>query len=540
MKILLVAEKEGTAIHRLCKMTAASAPWHQFRIVCVHPKRPNATQLAQFESGLAWCDLIDFRYWRTAELLHTMYDISKPGILTHYNPYDLHRSDWMNYKLNIVVNSEQVKILKQVCSLIPLPIDLDFWQYTPDDKYRSYGPDRVIMVANRIEGKKGVLEVAQACHELGIEFRLVGNISDQEYFDRVVAAGGEQMQFFHNVSDEELRAIYRMSTIHVCNSVDGYESGTMPILEAMACGIPVLTRNVGHVPDLYDGRNMLVRSGQPADVAELKQCLNEMLKDEKRLIEMRRSGYSALRRRTLDIYGLQYSKIYHRIHSPKEDLVSVVMPISDGPERWMKSVAAVFASEYKNIELILCDDSEGIKVLLNKETIDQFRKNSGMTIKYRYTAMYRPKYIKTEGAEGFVKTYGLARARNAGIMEAEGKYVCFIDDQIVVDPGTITAFVARMKPNVWLWGVKNGSKKGFVENLSMTNREDIIRIGGFCEQITQYGGMTQEVRKRAELNGIQFELVETATGHRDGKSRSRWTRQRDIATSKAQCYKLYG
>lgn len=535
MKILLVAEKEGTAIHRLCEMTVKSAPWHEFRIVCVHPKRPNQLQLKEFSDGMDWCDIIDFRYWRTAELMRSMFDITKPMMLTHYNPYNIKLTPVADYKINVVVNTEQQKLIRNAPStLIPLPIDLDFWKFQDPKRFRTHeGGDRVLMVANRIEGKKGIEEVARACNELGIEFRLVGNISDNDYFERVKKAGGDHFVFFQNISNEELRSIYWMSSIHVCNSIDGYESGTMPILEAMATGCPVLTRNVGHVPDIFDGRNMVVRMGDVNDVEEIKRHLSEMLADSKHLLEIRNEARFALRRRGLELYGWQYSRLYHRLVS-QDHLVSVVMPICGNPERWMRAAAAVLTSDYHDIELILCDDSIPEDVEVNAQTIKDFRHSTGATIKHIPTATF-----KRIGDE-YVKVYGIANARNAGIREAEGRYICFVDDQIEIDSHTITAFTERIRPATWLWGIKDGVRKGFVENLSMVYRDDIIRIGSFSSQITQYGGMTQEVRRRAELNKITFELVEGAIGTRVSKSSSKHGKAREIALSKAQCYKLFG
>lgn len=530
MKILLVAEKEGTAIHRLCQMTVRSTPWHEFKIVCVHPKRANLMQVKAFEEGLNWCDLIDFRYWRTAELLYTMYDIVKPAMLTHYNPYDMKRAQWLQYKKNVVVNKEQQAKLRGSI-VIPLPVDLDFWTYQSEQRYRMNKPDNVIMVSNRIEGKKGVLEVAQACAKIGLKFVLVGDISDPTYFEKIQAVEGLNMEFHHRIPDEKLRDLYHQASLHVCNSIDNYESGTMPILEAMACGVPVLTRRVGHVPDIFDGRNMIVHTGEPSDVENLVTQIREALAYNNLLLEMRREARFALRRRGLDLYGWEYSKMYHSVYS-SDGLVSIVMPISGPPDTWMETAAAALTSNYPNKELILIDDSVDSGPI-NHATVSVFRSRTGATIKYFSTTTF-------EFLEGkMVKTYGLARARNKGILEAEGKYIMFVDDKIKIDSQAIRKFVERMKPNTWLWGVKDNFKKGFVENFSMIHRSDIVRIGGFSDWITQYGGMTQEVRRRAELNKINFEMVEEATAIRISKSRSKWTKQKEIAKSKSQCYKLY-
>lgn len=183
MKILLVAEKEGTAIHRLCVQLQKSAWWHSFRIVCVHPKRPNPAQILEFERGMQWADVIDFEYWKTADLLTDMYEIKKPMILSHHNPYDLQRSAWTKYKVNVVSNSEQQRLMRVPSTRIDLPVDLDYWAFEPQERERG-GTEglqyEVIMVQNRIEGKKGALPVAEACKQLGIKMLLVGDVSDPD------------------------------------------------------------------------------------------------------------------------------------------------------------------------------------------------------------------------------------------------------------------------------------------------------------------------------------------------------------------------
>lgn len=526
MKILLVAEKEGTAIHKLCVMTAKAAPWHEYRIVCVHPKRPNAEQIRDFSEGLAWADLIDFRYWRTAEMLKTMFTITKPNILTHYNPYDLTRFGWQSYGKNIVVNNEQKHTLKGLAKLIPLPVDLDFWEYPQDGEHqKTY---HVIMVANRIEGKKGVREVAQACFELGLNMALVGSVSDPTYFDELMGKYGKNISFFQQIPDEDLRQLYYNSMIHICNSIDNFESGTMPILEAMSCGTPVLTRKVGHVQDLFNGRNMVVRKGKSDDIEDLKTNITNLINDPVALKELKYEGRFSLRYAGLEIYGMRYSKLYHEILH-KEPLVSVVMPVADTILSWKQTLANILAQTYPSLELLICDDGE----IDNLPYIEEIRKTTSIPIKYFRVATYE--YIDNS----LVKTYGLARARNKGILEAEGQYLCFIDDRMTPETDAIERFAERINERTWLWGIKDGVKKGFVENFSFIARKDIISIGNFNEMITQYGGMTQEVRKRAEINKIRFEMVEDAKVNTSHKSRNRWMKNKDIAKSKMQCYKLY-
>lgn len=527
MRILIVTDKKGTAIDRLAHMTAVAAPWHSYDIVDVHPKRPDPGQLARFEAAMKTCDVIDFRYWKTAEMLHQRYEITKPRILTHYNPYDLTRAPWQRYGVNVIVNDEQHRIMKHSGTVIPLPVDLDFWDYQPYTKGTVKKYD-IIMVSNRIEAKKGVLPVVQMAHDLGQHMVLVGAVSDPEYFQKCLDAGGTFLDVKLGVTDEDLRELYHNSMMHICNSIDNFESGTMPILEAMACGTPVLTRRVGHVPDLLNGRNLIVRKGAPEDIEDLKKTYSEAVNDGAFMESMALEARHSLRYRGLEIYGWNYSKIYHQVRS-REELVTVVVATARPPEQWQKTMAHILAQNREDMEIIVCDDSDIPEK--NMAMIDELRKQTPFTLKFYATAQY---YKTGE------KVYGLGHARNKGIMEAEGKWICVIDDRQEPAIDAVSQFYARKKRGTWLWGVKDNIKKGFVENFSFVAREDIVKIGMFSDMITQYGGMTQEIRRRAELNGILFELVESATAHPGFKSSSRWNKFSSIAKSKSQCYKLYG
>lgn len=534
MRVLMIVDKQGTAIDRLAQITKNNNPHHDIRVLAVHPKRPDRTSLAIFEQELKSCDVIDFRYWKSAELLRSMYSINKPCVLTHYNPYDLGKSNWSNYNANIVVNNEQQMVMKHAARTIPLPVDVFYWDFTPTEQYKKN--TRICMVANRIEAKKGILPVAMACKQLGYKMDLVGNISDPAYFEEVMRS--DAVEFHQNIADLQLKAIYSRAAIHVCNSVDNFETGTMPMLEAMSAGVPVMTRRVGHAPDLFDGKNMEMRIGDVHDVAQITEILKSLMDDEQLRLDMREAAWQTVKNRNVEVYARTYSKIYWEILGP-QPLVSVIIPTCDRTVVFAKALESAIADPYPKKEIVVVDDGEEpdtASFLLSLK--EMMRKNDdipSVTIKYFSTALYE----KSTGE--YRKTYGLGHARNKAILEAEGKYIFFMDERMHIELGTICRFVEVAEKNtkdVWYWGVKDGAKKGFVENLSFVTRSTILRIGGFSEQITQYGGMTQEVRKRAEKNGITLSMVPDAQATSIIKSSGKRNKKRDVVKSKIQCYKL--
>lgn len=532
MKVTLIADKEKTAIHRLCEYTKKSLPQHEFRIVCFHPKRPSQQQIEEVEAAIRWCDLVDFRYWKSADVIRGLTDVKKPMLLTHYNPYDITKKSWADYKINVVVNAEQAQLMRGQSYRIPLPVDLEYWKFNQD-----FSEDRMkvaIMVANRIEAKKGVLPVAEATHAAGMKLILVGRPSDPEYLQRVLAL--PNVEFHEGISDDHLRQLYNRAGIHVCNSVDGFESGTMPILESMSIGVPVLTRRVGHVPDLANGKNMVVRRGLPENVTELVEILKQMQGDLEWMKRMRNDAWYTVKSRCLETYGRKYSQLYWKAML-KKPLVSVVIPTFNRVEVLAKNIGHLAAQEWEHFEVIVCDDGS---TDATREFVRQAAQelSSRMTIKYISTALYSFNPNAETIKELFPKTYGIAHARNMGILQAEGQYLLFIDDRLAADPKAIAAFMEHAGEKNWQWGIKDTARKGFVENFSFISRQAIINIGGFSDMITQYGGMTQEVRKRAEINGISFNICVDAQAASLVKSGSRWRKLQDIAKSKAQCYAL--
>ena len=76
------------------------------------------------------------------------------------------------------------------------------------------------------------------------------------------------------VPEDELPALYRNATAFVYPSL--YEGFGMPVIEAMACGTPVLTSNVSALPELADGAAVLV---DPLDEGALAEAMHALATD---------------------------------------------------------------------------------------------------------------------------------------------------------------------------------------------------------------------------------------------------------------------
>lgn len=524
LKVVAVVDKVDTALDRLAK---GVEPYHTNidYVVCdVHPKRPDAHQLEKFVTEASTADVIDFQYFRSAMALIDTFPWLKEKklILTHNNPYSIKESNWDEFDHVVANNHDMKKNLEKLMhnpaerlTHIPLTVDHTFWTFNQD-----WQPENsVLMVANRIESKKGILEAAIAAGNLGMKFVLVGAISDRNYFNEILQSG--TVEFHEQIPDEKLRELYYKAKIHICNSIDNFESGTLPILEAMMCGTPVLTRMVGHVPDLYNEENLMILDSTPDEVESIMAKIEEMLEDPKRLENQRQSAWNTAKNFNNERRAYLYQKLYRKVLNDSQP-VSVVVPIYDKPEVIRACLNAIAEQTYENIEVIVVDDSGDI---VGWSLVDEFSK----------TVSFPVRYIETYGVNS---DYGLARARNEGAIYATGEVLVFCDQRQIMEPDCVKELVANLVPKTWVYGNKGGGKRDFVENLSAIYRQDFMDFGMFNERMDAYGGLSQETRTRAKRQGIRLNYVETAKATPMGKSSNKYRKRDEIIRSKNRLFMM--
>lgn len=107
------------------------------------------------------------------------------------------------------------------------------------------------------------------------------------------------------VDDAELDALYRGADAFAYLSL--HEGFGLPIVEAMARGVPVITSNVSALPEVAAGAALLV---DPVDVEAIANALRRVLTDPALADDLRRRGreraatltWAATARATLDVY----------------------------------------------------------------------------------------------------------------------------------------------------------------------------------------------------------------------------------------------
>ncbi len=133
---------------------------------------------------------------------------------------------------------------------------------TPLAAASAFGPDgaraegEYVLAVATLEPRKNLARLAEATRKLGVELRVVG-----ERGWGGVEVAGEGVRWLGRLQDDELAALYRGASVFAYPSL--YEGFGMPLLEAMACGAPVVTSRGGATEEVAGDAAVLA---DPLDV----------------------------------------------------------------------------------------------------------------------------------------------------------------------------------------------------------------------------------------------------------------------------------
>ncbi|HTS05707.1 MAG TPA: glycosyltransferase family 1 protein [Candidatus Eisenbacteria bacterium] len=105
-----------------------------------------------------------------------------------------------------------------------------------------------------------------------------------------------EVRFLGRVPEEDLPELYSGASVFVFPSI--YEGFGLPLVEAMACGTPVVASNTSSIPEVVHDAGILVRPDRPEEFAD---AIRRVVRDEALRFELVRKGVRRARAFSWDV-----------------------------------------------------------------------------------------------------------------------------------------------------------------------------------------------------------------------------------------------
>ena len=137
--------------------------------------------------------------------------------------------------------------------------------------------DAVLAARRQSDGSCSALSLVLAGADRGVGDSLCGIAVQAGAADAVVQLG--------SVGEEQLRKLYGGAIALTYPSL--YEGFGLPLIEAMACGLPVIASNTASMPEVLGGAGILV---DPADRQAWTSAIVDMMNHEQTRDRLRAAG----------------------------------------------------------------------------------------------------------------------------------------------------------------------------------------------------------------------------------------------------------
>jgi glycosyltransferase involved in cell wall biosynthesis len=195
--------------------------------------------------------------------------------------------------------AEDFGVLPEQLHTVPLGVDTDL--FAPAAAPRI--PGRIIAISSADRPLKGIGNLLQAVARLrsghDLDVQLVARLEPNGPTEKLIAELGisDIVHISSGVSDSELAALFASAEVACIPSL--YEGFSLPAVEAMASGTPVVASRAGALPEVLGRDGECADLVTPGDVDGLTRALGRLLDSPERRHWMGTAG----RRRALDVFS---------------------------------------------------------------------------------------------------------------------------------------------------------------------------------------------------------------------------------------------
>jgi glycosyltransferase involved in cell wall biosynthesis len=166
-----------------------------------------------------------------------------------------------------------------VADVIAIPSGVDTALFHPSAPQIIAGlPERYILFVGSLEPRKNLPLLIKAWNQIKREFPAMGLViagASGRVFRPVTLPPGDAGLCFTGYVSAALPGLYANADAFVLPSLD--EGFGLPVLEAMACGTPVIASNGGALPEVVGDAGLIFDLSQPDTLAQsMRVCLTDM------------------------------------------------------------------------------------------------------------------------------------------------------------------------------------------------------------------------------------------------------------------------
>ncbi len=177
--------------------------------------------------------------------------------------------------------------------------------------------DFIITYSGRLAREKGVPDLIKAVSFLDnsqIKILLLGDGEIKDEIKNLSKKLNVKTQFAGTVKHSDIPKYLNLSDLFVLPSY--WEIQPLSCIEAMACGVPVISTEVGGIPEVVkDEKNgLLVKPGEPKNLAEAIERIRD---DEELRDKLRKEGLEFAKERTWDKIVNQMEQTYQSLVNQK-------------------------------------------------------------------------------------------------------------------------------------------------------------------------------------------------------------------------------
>jgi len=185
-------------------------------------------------------------------------------------------------------------------------------------KYRL--PNRFILYVGDVNYNKNILGLVKACKKIKVPLVIVGKQAVSKDFDRfhienqplsqLIKLYGKDHEVLRLgfVPDEDLAAVYNLATVYCQPSF--YEGFGLPVLEAMACGTPVVASRKSSLPEIAGQAAVMV---DPYDLNDLANGLTVAIEDENLREDLIRRGLKQAQKFSWEKTAYETYQVYQKV-----------------------------------------------------------------------------------------------------------------------------------------------------------------------------------------------------------------------------------